>query len=172
MGQPGTGVHPAAPGPQYFRASELWWEGTVIHSSRPREVKSKIQQPGKKRKKTLKIQQPATESLKTAVRCFLEVDDGRDGWRTSAGADASASEADQKLNIEGFQPFRTLGASGILRDIKPGDAFRSTGRRELGRLQCSVCQETKRFARHKGGFGKLNRGGQQTGKNENYSEIL
>lgn len=123
----------------------------------------------RREKKTLKIQQPATESLKTAVRCFL--DDGRDCWRMSAGADASASEADQKLNIEGFQPFTTLGASRISQDIKPGDAFRSTGRRrELGEtVQCSVCQETKRFAQHKGGFGKLNRceyaGGQQTGKN-------
>lgn len=159
MGQPGTGVRPAAPGPQYFRASELWWEGTVVRSSRPREVKSKIQQLGEKRKKALKIQQPATESLKTAVRCFLEVDDGRHCWRTSAGADAPASEADQKLNIEGVQPFRTLGASGVSQDIKPSGAFRSTGRRrESGETeQSSVCRETKRLAQHKGGFGKLNR---------------
>lgn len=37
----------------------------VILSLRPWEVKSKIQQPGKNKKKTLKIQQPATEGLKT-----------------------------------------------------------------------------------------------------------
>lgn len=158
MRRPGTGVHPAAPGPQYFRASELWWEGTVVRSSRPREVKSKIQQLGKKRKKGIK-NTTATESLKTAVHCFLEVDDGRDCWRMSAGADAPASEADQKLNIEGVQPFRTLGASGVSQDIKPGGAFRSTGRRrESGEtVQSSVCRETKRFAQHKGGFGKLDR---------------
>lgn len=85
-----------------------------------------------KKKTTLKIQQPANESLKTQcgkpVCCFLEGDDGCDCWRMSAGADASASDADQKLNMEGFQPFTTLGASWISQDIKPGDAFRSAGR--------------------------------------------
>lgn len=75
MGQPGTGVHPAAPGPQYFRASELWWEGTVIRSSRPREVKSKIQQLGKKRKK----------DIKNTTASHRESQDGRallSGWWT------------------------------------------------------------------------------------------
>lgn len=71
----------------------------------------------KEKKKTLKIQQPATEGLKAPTMenlCyFQQKDDGCDCWRMSAGADASASEADQKLNKK-LRGFQQVSAESIL----------------------------------------------------------
>lgn len=61
----GTGFHSAAPGCEYFRAFEPCWAGQGHILLRPWEVESNIHHTQLGKKKTLKIQQAATKSLKT-----------------------------------------------------------------------------------------------------------
>lgn len=127
-------------------------------------------------KKTLKIQQLATESQDS--RALLS----GGGWWTRLLEDVCWSRC---IGVWGRSKTEHRGGVSAIQNARSvRDLARHQTRRCLQvnwkkkgigeTVQSSVCQETKRLAQDKGGFGKLNRceytGGHQTGKN--YSEIL
>lgn len=70
--------------------------------------------------------------------CFQQEDDGCDCWRISGGADASASEADQKLNIEGVSAIQSPESILDPTRHQTPRCLQDNGKNNRGEVDCAM----------------------------------